>query len=316
MADKKKLRITERANARFKGVDQWPTEDFLSMMLEEQIKAVMAIRDALPQITTFVDQAASRLKNGKGRIIYIGAGTPIRIGAQDGIELTPTYGWSRDRMAFVVAGGKEALFTAIEGAEDDETAARNTVQRLNIGPDDVCIAVSASGITPFTRAAVEAARKAGALTVGFANNPDAPLLTDAELPIYVNSGPEPVGGSTRMNAGTVQKVVMNMISTALMNKLGHIFDGYMVDVIPTNDKLRERQKNMVMAITGCAEDQAVQALKASGKGLKANVKLAVLIVAGLTAEEGRQLLREQEGSLRGALQSISPRPMPLTPIGP
>lgn len=312
MTDDKDLRITEQANARFQGVDQWPAGRVLSMILDDQMQAVAAIRNALPQIERAVQDATTRLSRGKGRIVYMGAGTPIRIGVQDGVELTPTFGWPRDRLAFVVAGGKGALTQAVEGAEDDETAAERMVDRLNIGPADVCIAISASGTTPFTRAACRAARRAGALTIGMANNANAPLLKEARHGIYLDSGPEPVGGSTRMNAGTVQKIVLNMISTVLMNNLGHVYDGLMVDMKLNNAKLRQRAERMVAQITGCSHTQAAQALDASGKGVDANVKLAVLIVKGFTPEEGRKALERKEGNLRAVLDSL-PRVVPLNP---
>lgn len=312
MTDDKELRITEQANARFKGVDQWPVERVLAAILDDQLQAVQAIKSALPQINRAVIAAANRLAAGKGRIVYMGAGTPIRVGAQDGIELTPTFGWPRDRMAFVVAGGRDALLHAVEGAEDDIAAAERTVARLNIGPDDVCIAISASGTTPFTRAACQAARRAGALTIGMANNPDAPLLKDARYPVYLDSGPEPVGGSTRMNAGTVQKIVLNMMSTAIMNSLGHVYDGLMVDMKLNNEKLRQRAERMVAQIAGCTREQAKQALDASGKGADANVKLAVLIVKGVSPESGRKLLEKCDGNLRTALASLA-QVVPFTP---
>ncbi len=307
MTDEKDLRITEQANARFKGVDQWPAARVLAMILEEQKQAVAAIENALPQIEEAVAEAAVRLKGGRGRLIVMGAGAAIRIGAQDVIELTPTFGWPRERVALAVSGGKEGLLRAVEGAEDDEGAALRTAARLRIGPDDVCIAISASGTTPFTRAACRAARKAGALTIGIANNPAAPLLRDAELEIYLESGPEPIGGSTRMNAATVQKIALNMFSTALMTKLGHVHDGYMVDMKLNNVKLRQRAERMVMEIAGCPREVAAKALDDSGKGADANAKLAVLIVKGFSADEGRALLQQSEGNLRTALTSLTPK---------
>lgn len=300
-------RITEQFNARFKGMDEWPSARVLSSILDDQLQAVKAIGLALPQIDAAVREAAARLKGTSGRLVYIGAGTPARLGVQDGTELTPTFGWPRERMAFVVAGGQKALFEAVEGAEDDTAAARSDIAALNLTKDDVCIAVSASGTTPYTVEALKQAGGAGAATVGIASNASAPLLREADFPIYLDSGPEPVGGSTRMNAGTVQKIVLNMISTAVMVKLGHVFDGMMVDVKLNNAKLRQRAERMIMTIAGCSKEEAAKALAASGRGANANVKLAVLIARGCSPEEGRLLLDEREGNLRAALNHLTPK---------
>ncbi|MCB9991289.1 MAG: N-acetylmuramic acid 6-phosphate etherase [Rhodospirillales bacterium] len=307
MTKKTDDRITEQFNDRFRGMDEWPVDQVLSRILEDQIRAVQAVRAAVPQIDAAVREAARRLQGTDGRLIYIGAGTPARLGVQDGTELTPTFGWPKERMAFVIAGGQKALFEAVEGAEDDVAAARRDIAALNVGEHDVCIAVSASGTTPYTVEACRVAREAGAASIGIASNAKAPLYTVSDFPVYLDSGVEPVGGSTRMNAGTVQKIALNMISTAVMVKLGHVFDGMMVDVKLNNVKLRQRAERMVSKITGCDEEQAAKALDASGQGVNANVKLAVLIVKGYSPEAGRKLLDETSGNLRTALN----RPDPL-----
>lgn len=297
-------RLTEQFDDRFKGFDEWSNKRILSTILDDQIKAVQAMRDAIPSLDKAVMEAAKRLQATKGRIVYIGAGTPARLGVQDGTELTPTYGWSPLRLAFVIAGGKQALFEAIEGAEDDVQKACQEIQMLNLSEDDVCIAVSASGTTPYTVAACEAARNAGALTIAISSNEDAPLCDAADIPVFLDSGAEPVGGSTRMNAGTVQKIALNMLSTGIMVRLGHVFDGLMVDMKLTNDKLRQRAVRMVRRITGCTDEQAVRALTKTEAVGDANVKLAVLIVGGLSAEEGADILKQNDGHLRHVLKHV------------
>jgi N-acetylmuramic acid 6-phosphate etherase len=208
------------------------------------------------------------------------------------------------RLAFVIAGKEQALTRAIEGAEDDITAAQDQIAALNLTANDVCLAISASGATPFTVAACSAARDAGALTIGISSNPQSKLLQTAEHPVLTDSGPEPVAGSTRMNAGTAQTVALKMISTLIMIRLGHVHDGYMVDVQTTNDKLRKRAVRMVRDITGCKQDDAKTALAAAD----GNVKLAVLVTTGLSADEGRELLEKSDNNLRKALRAIKPSP--------
>ena len=302
--DDREKRLTEQFDDRFKGLDEWPTKRLLSTILEDQIKAVDAMRSAVPAIDRAVIEASLRLSGTKGRLVYIGAGTPARLGVQDGTELTPTYGWSPLRMAFVIAGGRKALFEAVEGAEDDAQKAREEIRALKLTKDDVCIAVSASGTTPYTVAACEEARKAGALTIGISSNAGGALNSAADIDVYLDSGAEPVGGSTRMNAGTVQKIALNMLSTGIMVRLGHVFDGLMVDMKLTNEKLRQRAVRMVCRITGCDEIEAADALRQSEDVGDANVKLAVLIVGGLTAEEGANILNAHNGHLRHVLKHI------------
>lgn len=293
---------TESADARYKNIDQWPGDQVLLAIIESQEKSVTAARAAIPVMAAAAEEAANRLRDSKGRLVYIGAGTPARLAVQDGSELTPTYGWPRVRLAFVIAGREKALLQPVEGAEDDEQAARDAIAELKLTRDDVCIAVSASGTTPFTVAGMRAAKAAGAQTIGIASNPDTPLLTDADYAIFLDSGPEPVAGSTRMNAGTAQKVALNMISTLTMIKLSRVYDGMMVDMELTNAKLRKRAIRMIGEITGCAPAEATTALAQAGD----SIKLAVLVVKGLAPEEGRTLLRNCDGNLRTALIRLQP----------
>ena len=298
---------TEQADPRSKGIDEWTGDKVLQTILAAQIDAVKAIKSAIPAMANAAEEAALRLRdpNQSGRIIYIGAGTPARLAVQDGTELPPTFGWSQMRLAFVIAGKEQALTRAVEGAEDDVAASQAQIAALNLTSNDVCLAVSASGTTPFTVEACRAARSAGALTIGISSNHASALLQTAEHAVLTDSGPEPVTGSTRMNAGTAQTVALKMMSTLIMIRLGHVYDGYMVDVQATNDKLRKRAVRMVQDITGCKDDEAKDALAVAD----GSVKLAVLVTTGLSADEGRELLDKSGNNLRQALKAInSPAP--------
>lgn len=292
--------ITEQAAPDYRGIDTWDAPRILHAILQSQQIALANIQPVIPAMAVAAEAAADRLKNPAGRIIYIGAGTPARLAVQDAVELTPTFGWSDLRVAFVIAGGEQALTRAIEGAEDNPAAAIAQITALNVTPADVCIAISASGTTPFTVEGCRAARKAGALTISIYSNPGADLELAADHPVLTDSGPEPVAGSTRMNAGTAQAVALKMISTLVMIRLGHVYDGYMVDMQQNNDKLRRRAARMVCDITGCTENDADTALNAAD----GNVKLAVLVTTGLSAEEGKALLGRSGQNLRTALQSL------------
>lgn len=292
---------TELFDDRFRGLESWDDARIMQAILEGQEAAVRAVRGALPALTAAGAAAAGRLRaHENGRLIYVGAGTPARLAVQDGAELTPTYGWPRERLAFVIAGGEKALLRAVENAEDDAGQAWKDMQAQKPGPGDVCVAVSASGRTPYTVEACKAAREAGALTIGISSNEGSALLKAAEHGIFLDSGAEPVGGSTRMNAGTAQKAALNMISTLAMVRLGRVYDGLMVDVELTNAKLRVRAVRMLREITGCPEAEAAQALETS----RGNVKLAVLLVKGLTPAQAAAALEKHGGDLRAALSDL------------
>ena len=212
----------------------------LRVMLESQAGAITAIEPALPHIQTAVTEMVSRLADSDGRIIYAGAGSAIRIGVQDGVELRPTFNWPRARVDYLVAGGPGALMDAVENAEDDSAAAAAAVSEMEIGPADTVLAISASGKTAFTCTAAASAGIAGALTIGIFNNVNAPLANDVEIGIPLITGAEAVAGSTRLKAGTAQKACLNMISTLVMTRLGYVRDGQMIAMQPSNAKLRAR----------------------------------------------------------------------------
>lgn len=293
---------TEDVSPRYLDLDLWDDIEGLRALYEGQLAAVAAVGPVLPAMAVAVDAAVLRLRKG-GRLIYAGAGTSGRIAAQDGAELAPTFGWPRDRVAVVIAGGDEALLRSIENVEDSSEGGAARIAEINIGPNDVVIGVAASGATPFTIAAVQAARGHGALTVGVANNSGSRLLQVSDHPILLETSSEPIAGSTRLKAGTAQKVALNLFSTMVMTRLGRVYRGLMVEIRPTNDKLRRRSIQIVIAITGCREDVSVDALaRASG-----DVKLAALIASGLEVEAATVLLYKHDRNLRLAIAELPRR---------
>lgn len=286
---------TEGRLERYRQADRWPSAEALAAMLDAQQAAFVAVRNALPALTAAVQAAAARL-GPAGRLVYAGAGASGRIAVQDGVELWPTFGWPNGRLLYLVAGGEAALTESREGAEDDGDGARALIRDHAVGAADIVIGVAASGTTAFTRGAVAEARRNGALTIGIANNPGAPLLEEAELAVLLHTGPEFLAGSTRLAAGTAQKIALNLLSTQLMTELGRVYDGLMVHVVATNAKLVRRSQAMVRTITGCAEAVAADAYaRADG-----NVARAVLIVDGLGPDEARARLDAVGGNLRRA----------------
>jgi N-acetylmuramic acid 6-phosphate etherase len=289
---------TESLSHRFAGLDEWSTLDVLKALHEGQLAAVAVVTSALPAIAGAVEAAATLLARGDGRLIYAGAGTSARIAVQDGVELPPTFDWPQARIDFANAGGHKALWCAIEGAEDCEEDAITRVRHLAVGEHDVMIGVAASGTTPYTVAALEEGRRRGALTIAIANNAGAPLLAASEHPILVETGEEVIGGSTRMKAGTAQKIVLNLFSTAVMVRLGRVYKGMMVEFRATNAKLHRRSEAMVSKIANCDAARARQALvEAEGE-----VKLAALLALGVGGEEAKARLAHHGGSLRLALR--------------
>ncbi len=291
---------TESVGARYHGLDAWPSRDILDVFVEGQMAAIAAVRTAVPQIEAAAEAVTRRMRSG-GRLIYVGAGTSGRLALLDGVELMPTFDWPDDRVVYLIAGGEKALTRAVEGAEDDREAGKRDIQNAKVDAKDAVIAVAASGTTPYTIAAIEAGRAVGALGIGIANNPAAPLLAAAELPILLDTGAEAIGGSTRMKAGTAQKATLNLLSSLVMTKLGRVHDGYMVDLRATNIKLRKRSERMLMEMTDASESAARDALqRCAGR-----VKPAVLVIKGLTPEAADKALAQAGGSLRLALKTLA-----------
>ena len=290
-------RETESRSLRYAGLETWPAADVLSALLGGQHQALNAVAAALPQLNAAIDAAVLRLSGEQGRIIYVGAGTSGRLAVLDGIELTPTFGWPVERLEYLFAGGNAGLNHAIEGAEDDADAGKTEILAVAPASNDVVLGLAASGTTPYTRAALQAARAAGALTIAFANNPSAPMLDDAEFPVLLRTGAEVLSGSTRLGAGTSQKIALNLFSTTLMIGLNKVHKGYMVDMQASNEKLILRAQRMVMQITDCDLPTAISALEQCDY----HTKLAVLIVEGQDKNEALSALKRHQGNLAAAL---------------
>lgn len=293
---------TEDASARYLELDAWGRLDILNALWEGQLAAVAAVGPALRSIAVAAEAAEAGLGRD-GRLFYVGAGTSARIGVQDGVELPPTFNWPEERLGFAVAGGDTAILRAVENAEDSPEDGAAWIARAGIGPGDVVIGLSASGTTPFTLAALEAAQARGVVTIGVANNPDTPVLQACAYPILVATGQEAIAGSTRMKAGTAQKIVLNLFSTLVMVRLGRVYRGRMIAMRATNRKLRQRGIAMVEQLAGCGPDEAARAT-AEADG---DIKIAVLIAAGATREQAERLLAQGHGHLRRAVAALGGR---------
>jgi N-acetylmuramic acid 6-phosphate etherase len=283
-------------------LDLWNTGEVLDALIEGQFAAVAAVRAA----RSALEQAAAAIEarvRYRGRLVYAGAGTSGRLAVQDGAELMPTFNWPEDRLVLLIAGGRDALLRSVEGAEDEIGHAQRVVRQHVIDGKDVLIAVAASGTTPFTLACMREAKNKGALTIGIANNPGTPILEEADHPILLDTGPEPIAGSTRMKAGTAQKIALNLLSTLLMISLGRVYDGLMVDVQAVNEKLVGRSEEMLIRIAGCDRDAARDALHRA----RGSVKLAVMLLHGCSVDEGARLIDRAQGQLRAAIALVGKR---------
>src|SRR3954452_7814781 len=291
---------TKHISPRFVDLDSWSTADMTTAMYEGQLIACAAVKPALPAINAAVDEAVAALKRG-GRLVYVGAGTSGRIAIQDGAELRPTYDWPAERLVFLMAGGMQAVVSSVEGAEDDEDKGADAIAQAEVGPNDVVIAVAASGTTPFTIGALRCAGTRGAVCIAVANNRGAPLFALARHKILIETGNEVLAGSTRMQAGTAQKIVLNLFSTAVMVKLGRVYRGLMVNMRATNAKLLRRAQIIVSQIVGCDETAAAQFVqRADG-----DVKIAVLLALGWEHSDAVEALQRHEGSLRGVVDELA-----------
>ncbi|MGA8185166.1 MAG: N-acetylmuramic acid 6-phosphate etherase [Terriglobia bacterium] len=280
-------RITERKNPAADSLDTKKTREILALMNREDQKVAVAVRKALPQITRAVDLAASAMAKG-GRLIYLGAGTSGRLGVLDASECRPTFG--TDKVLAVLAGGSKAMFKAGEGVEDDRASARTDLKRVGLNKKDVLVGIAASGRTPYTLEGLRYAKQKGAATIGVTANPDSPMRGLPDVEIAVNVGPEVIAGSTRMKAGTAQKLVLNMLSTATMVKLGRVFSGFMVHVEMKNEKLRKRGRSIVVKATGVDPARAARVMKASGSNLPAAL---LMIWKNIPRKEALRILKQQ-----------------------
>ncbi len=296
MSDPATLPSTEAADPRTLDLDQWPALVAANALWEGQMAAVAAVRPALPAIAAAAEAAASRLRR-TGRLIYCGAGTSGRLGVLDASELPPTFDWPPERLEFLLAGGRAALTSAVENAEDRVDLAAADVEAARITDCDVVIALAASGATPYALTCASMARSRWALTIGVANSPGAPLLAACDHGILIETGAEPIAGSTRLKAGTSQKVVLNLLSTLIMVRLGRVWRGQMVDMVARNEKLRRRALRMVRGLTGAPEDAARAALAQAG----GKAKLAILLLLGMDADEASTRLAAAGGQLSKVL---------------
>lgn len=287
---------TESAAARFAGLENWPTSDIADALLETQLAAASAAASARGPLAQAIDAAAARLAKG-GRLIYLGAGTSGRLAVLDAAELPPTFDWPPERALALMAGGERAIVHAVEGAEDDGPAAVAALTGIGLTQTDVVIGVAASGRTPFTRAGLSHARGLGALTIGVFNAGRAPMQDDCEIALLAETGAEIIAGSTRMKAGTAQKILLNCVSTGVMIRLGYVHRGRMVEMRPTNAKLQARAVAMVADLTGASREQAEATLGEAG-----TIKTAVVMLSlELTADQARSRLAKADGFLARAL---------------
>ncbi|MFG2329665.1 N-acetylmuramic acid 6-phosphate etherase [Streptomyces sp. NPDC048604] len=288
---------TEAFRPELADIDRLPTLDIARIMNGEDTTVPGAVAARLPEIAAAIDATAARMARG-GRLIYAGAGTAGRLGVLDASECPPTFNTDPSRVVGLIAGGPSAMVEAVEGAEDSAELAAADLEQLGLAPDDTVVGVSASGRTPYAVGAVAHARVAGALTLGLSCNADSPLAAAAEHGIEIVTGPELLTGSTRLKAGTAQKLVLNMISTITMIRLGKTYGNLMVDVRASNDKLHARSRRIVSLATGAPDAEIENALTAAD----GEVKTAILmILADVDAKSAERRLAESHGHLRAAL---------------
>jgi N-acetylmuramic acid 6-phosphate etherase len=293
---------TEQTDPRYAEIDRLPTAQLAALMNEADASVPAAVAAAIPALVPAIDAIVERLAAG-GRLLYVGAGTPGRIGLLDAAECPPTFGTDPETVQGIIAGGNTAITRAVEGVEDDTDAGVADLAERNVGAGDAVLGLTASGRTPYVLAALAEARRRGAVTVGLSCNADAELSDVVEFPVEVAVGPEFIAGSTRLKAGTAQKLVLNMISTICMVRLGKTHGNLMVDLVATNEKLQARAIRMVQEITGSTAEAAETALNAAGRHVKTAV---VMIERGTDAVTARALIEAGQGRLGAALTAPLP----------
>ncbi|HEV2123300.1 MAG TPA: N-acetylmuramic acid 6-phosphate etherase [Chloroflexota bacterium] len=294
------LGATEQRNPRTEGIDRLTTREILEVMNDEDATVAGVVRTAVPQIERAVDEVVARWTRG-GRLLYFGAGTSGRLGVLDASECPPTFSSPPEMVQGFIAGGDQALRRAVEGAEDSAERGAGDVAATNAGPVDVVAGIAASGTTPYVLGALEEARRRGALTVGITNVAGSPLAALADIPIVVEVGPEVITGSTRLKAGTAQKLVLNMLTTVSMVRSGKVYGNLMVDLTATNTKLRRRARRIVSAVTGLPEDETEPFLTQTGYRAKPAI---LMVLAGCDAAEAERRLTTSGGMLREALNRL------------
>lgn len=289
--------LTESRNSRTEHIDHLSTLNMLGVMNDEDATVANAVRATLPDIAQAVDEISARMRQG-GRLIYVGAGTSGRLGVLDAVECVPTFSVPLGLVIGVIAGGTPALTQPVEGAEDSREGGRDDLLMHNINANDSVVGIAASGRTPYVIGALETAHQAGALTVALTCNSPAPVLNAAHIKIAALVGPEVLTGSTRLKAGTAQKLILNMISTAVMIKLGKVYGNLMVDVMVTNVKLTDRARRIICEVTGVDYEEATHLLEQSGDQVKVAIVMHTL---GVSADEARQRLEQHKGVLAATL---------------
>jgi len=293
--------VTESRNTASKHIDTLSTMEMLKVINDEDKKVALAVEQALPEIARAVDAIAVAFRQG-GRLIYSGAGTSGRLGILDASECPPTYGSKPEQVVGLIAGGHKAILKAVENAEDNQTLGADDLKALNFNQHDVLVGIAASGRTPYVLGAMSYAKSVGATVACISCNPQSAMTEVADISITPVVGPEVVTGSSRMKAGTAQKLVLNMLTTGAMIRTGKVYGNLMVDVEATNAKLVERQKNIVVAATECSSEDAESALAACNGHCKTAI---VMILANLTADEARTLLEQNQGFIRQATSAAN-----------
>ncbi len=296
MIDLAKL-TTESRNPRTMNLDEMSPLQLVSVMNQEDLHVVSAVKAVLPQVATAVQWAKEALEAG-GRLIYFGAGTSGRLGVLDAVECPPTFGVSSDVVVGLIAGGERAFVRAVEGAEDDPELCKKELLAINLKESDLTVGLAASGRTPYVIGGLRYAKEIGCRTVAIACNKDSAIGKEADLAIEPTPGPEVLTGSTRLKAGTAQKMILNMISTGSMVGIGKAYQNLMVDVQQTNNKLVVRAQNITMAATGCTRDEAAAALHEANGSAKVAI---VMLLTKVSAKEAQNQLDAAQGHVRDAL---------------
>ena len=292
---------TEKINPATRHIDTMTTLEMVSVINQEDVKVATAVGRELPAIAKAIDIITERLKRG-GRLFYAGAGTSGRLGVLDASECPPTFGTKPELIQGLIAGGRDAMFVAKEGAEDSEQLAADNLSAVGLNEKDALVALAASGRTPYSIGALKYARAKGAAAIALVCSPNSPMSREAVLTICPLPGPEVITGSTRLKAGTAQKLVLNMLSTGVMIKLGKVYGNLMVDVQTTNKKLAERSKRIVMEATGCSRAEAEAALDST----EGSAKLAIfLLLSGLDVQTAKQKLKAADGYVAKALMDCT-----------
>ena len=290
---------TEQRNPRTGGLDRKSTLEILRILNAEDARVAFAVRRELPKIARAADAIVKSFRAG-GRLFYVGAGTSGRLAVLDAAECPPTFGTAPNMVQAIIAGGPRAVRGAVEGAEDSEKNGARDLRKAGVKRGDVVIGLAASGTTPYVIGAMQFARKQGAVAVGVTSNPKSPLARAANIGIAPNTGPEAISGSTRLKAGTAQKMVLNLLSTASMVRLGRVYENWMVYVALTNQKLRQRAARILQEASGATVSAVEQVLRQSQHNLPAAL---VMLKTGINAREARQRLRQSRGHIRQALES-------------